>query len=305
MKGSNQWKSKIKLLSPLWHFFYLLFVKPCDQETSRNRTRRILRLPVSPQDSPCPDLVQSEPCILNSTCFTHQYRVSGRIVCTAGCHWPHLPPLLRTGIFPVAMVDYVLCVCIVAWSTCQLGENAVCGEGFRLRLLDCIRSDGKVVESRMCEQVTNAKTLRIRMEARNASFHRYWAPVFHLPPWARMSFHFHDAPLSLTHTSFSLLPRRVERRITWSDIIHSRNTWNHAGLQPVLTSLLVFLQLGLVNKWTLSESCVVDCPISCILSDWTPWTECSRTCGSQGKQTEPKIQHLLSCWVVHEYIRMH
>lgn len=54
-----------------------------------------------------------------------------------------------------------------------------------------------------------------------------------------------------------------------------------------LTTLPFLRQLGLVNKWTLTESCVVDCPISCILSDWTPWTECSRTCGSQGKETEP------------------
>lgn len=51
----------------------------------------------------------------------------------------------------------VLRVCVPDWSTCQLSENAVCGEGFRLRLLDCVRSDGKVVESRKCEQVTGAK----------------------------------------------------------------------------------------------------------------------------------------------------
>lgn len=40
------------------------------------------------------------------------------------------------------------------WSTCQLSENAICGQGSRLRLLDCIRSDGKIVQLQKCEQVT-------------------------------------------------------------------------------------------------------------------------------------------------------
>lgn len=44
-----------------------------------------------------------------------------------------------------------------------------------------------------------------------------------------------------------------------------------------------FLQFGFINKLQLSESCVVDCPVSCILSDWSPWADCSHTCGTRGK----------------------
>ncbi|XP_074550525.1 thrombospondin type-1 domain-containing protein 7B [Halichoeres trimaculatus] len=126
----------------------------CDQGTERYRNRHILRLPAS-DNSSCPEQVQSEPCVLNSTCFTYQYRVSD-------------------------------------WTTCHLDENAICGWGSRSHLLDCIRSDGKLVELHKCKQ------------------------------------------------------------------------------------------FGLINKWRLSESCMVDCPVSCILSDWSPWAECSHSCGSQG-----------------------
>uniref|UniRef100_A0A3B5A609 Thrombospondin type 1 domain containing 7B n=1 Tax=Stegastes partitus TaxID=144197 RepID=A0A3B5A609_9TELE len=129
----------------------------CDQGTARNRSRQILRLPAADKAA-CPELVQSEPCVLNSTCFSYEYRVS--------------------------------------WSTCQLSENAICGQGTRLRLLDCVRSDGKMMEVQKCEE------------------------------------------------------------------------------------------LGLINKWRLSEACVVDCPVSCVLSDWSPWAECSRTCGSQQEAHE-------------------
>lgn len=67
---------------------YMIFVdavivlQQCDQGTARNRSRHILRLPAS-ENSACPELVQSEPCVLNSTCFTYQYGVSGRTICTA------------------------------------------------------------------------------------------------------------------------------------------------------------------------------------------------------------------------------
>lgn len=102
----------------------LLLVQPCDHQTSRNRTRRVLRLPASPQDSPCPDLVQSEPCILNSTCFTHYYSVSGRVVCTAGYHWP--PRALTLT------VDYVQCGMCLYFRLEHLPAEWECGVWGRL-----------------------------------------------------------------------------------------------------------------------------------------------------------------------------
>lgn len=41
----------------------------------------------------------------------------------------------------------------VDWSTCQLSERAVCGSGIKTRMLDCVRSDGKSVDLRFCEEV--------------------------------------------------------------------------------------------------------------------------------------------------------
>uniref|UniRef100_A0AAY4ECW1 Thrombospondin type-1 domain-containing protein 7A n=1 Tax=Denticeps clupeoides TaxID=299321 RepID=A0AAY4ECW1_9TELE len=127
---------------------------PCDPSAARKRRRHVLRLPASGET--CPDDEQTEPCVLNSTCFSYQYNVSD-------------------------------------WSTCQLSENALCGQGTRTRFLDCIRSDGKVVDSGLCEE------------------------------------------------------------------------------------------LDLEKQWRLTMSCAVDCPINCIVSAWTPWTECSQTCGNQGQ----------------------
>uniref|UniRef100_A0A6Q2XA47 Thrombospondin type-1 domain-containing protein 7A n=1 Tax=Esox lucius TaxID=8010 RepID=A0A6Q2XA47_ESOLU len=126
----------------------------CDPTESRRRRRHVLRLP-SPEGT-CPEDIQTEACVLNSTCFIYHYNVSD-------------------------------------WSSCQLSEMAVCGPGTRSRLLDCVRSDGKVVELSVCEQ------------------------------------------------------------------------------------------FGQVNTWRLSEGCDVECPVNCVLSDWSTWSECSHTCGHQGQ----------------------
>lgn len=40
------------------------------------------------------------------------------------------------------------------WSTCQLSERAVCGNGIKTRMLDCVRSDGKSVDLKFCKEVS-------------------------------------------------------------------------------------------------------------------------------------------------------
>ncbi|XP_053568516.1 LOW QUALITY PROTEIN: thrombospondin type-1 domain-containing protein 7B [Bombina bombina] len=96
----------------------------CDPSSRRMRRRFPLR--VSSNGYVCPDDSQEELCILNHNCFHYQYNVT-------------------------------------EWSTCQLSEKALCGEGIKTRLLVCIRSDGKPVEIFFCEQMELKKPTKMRI----------------------------------------------------------------------------------------------------------------------------------------------
>ncbi|XP_025235320.1 thrombospondin type-1 domain-containing protein 7A [Theropithecus gelada] len=130
-------------------------VLPCNQSSFRQRSADPIRQPADEGRS-CPNAVEKEPCNLNKNCYHYDYNVTD-------------------------------------WSTCQLSEKAVCGNGIKTRMLDCVRSDGKSVDLKYCEE------------------------------------------------------------------------------------------LGLEKNWQMNTSCMVECPVNCQLSDWSPWSECSQTCGLTGK----------------------
>ncbi|AWP15681.1 putative thrombospondin type-1 domain-containing protein 7A-like [Scophthalmus maximus] len=91
---------------------------PCTRTNSRIRVAYTLRTPSVGRQ--CPDTTDKEPCGLNLNCFNYFYNITD-------------------------------------WSTCQLSPNAVCGSGIKTRMLDCVRSDGKSVDLKFCDELNLEK----------------------------------------------------------------------------------------------------------------------------------------------------
>ncbi|XP_063067955.1 thrombospondin type-1 domain-containing protein 7B-like [Engraulis encrasicolus] len=99
---------------------------PCQLGVHRRRDRQVLRYPQAAGHA-CPELNQTDVCLLNSTCFNYSYSYSG-------------------------------------WSSCQLNEKAVCGRGIKTRLHRCLRSDGRQVEISMCAEEGPSEELAMPCE---------------------------------------------------------------------------------------------------------------------------------------------
>ncbi|MGH0148912.1 UNVERIFIED_CONTAM: hypothetical protein FKN15_013938 [Acipenser sinensis] len=87
---------------------------PCSGTSTRERSAYPIRHPGEGRD--CPSFTETEACSLNKNCYHYTYNVTD-------------------------------------WSTCQLSEKAVCGNGIKTRMLDCVRSDGKSVDLEYCKEL--------------------------------------------------------------------------------------------------------------------------------------------------------
>nr|XP_054113645.1 thrombospondin type-1 domain-containing protein 7B isoform X2 [Callithrix jacchus] len=244
----------------------------CDPHTMQRRTRHLLRSSLSSRT--CAEDSQVQPCLLNENCFQFQYNVT-------------------------------------EWSTCQLSENAPCGQGVRTRLLSCVRSDGKPVSMDQCEQHNLEKPQRMSIPCLvecvvNCQLSGWTA-------WTECSQTCgHGGRMS--RTRFIIMPTQGEGRpcpteltqqktcpvtpcYSWvlgnwsackleggdcgegvqvrslSCMVHNGSTSHAAGhVEDALCGEMPF------QDSILKQLCSVPCPGDCHLTEWSEWSACELTC---------------------------
>ncbi|XP_063789788.1 thrombospondin type-1 domain-containing protein 7B isoform X1 [Pseudophryne corroboree] len=245
--------------------------KLCDSVSLRSRTRFPLRFPASIK--PCPKDSETEPCVLNSNCFHYQYNVT-------------------------------------EWSTCQLSEKAICGEGIKTRLLDCTRSDGKSVQMSYCEQLGLKKpekmSLRCLVECTfdcHISDWSAWSPCPQTSGFAGQERSRHiimqaegdgrPCPTLLNqYRSCPVYPHYAWSFGEWS-MCKVENGQCGEGLKSRnLTCAVHDITISGTKQQVdpkfcgqlpseenpLSMNCYVPCPGDCHLTEWSHWSSCEVTC---------------------------
>uniref|UniRef100_A0AAR2LAI8 Thrombospondin type-1 domain-containing protein 7A n=1 Tax=Pygocentrus nattereri TaxID=42514 RepID=A0AAR2LAI8_PYGNA len=212
--------------------------------------------------------------------------------------------------------DFLTVLCFRGLYTCQLSERAVCGSGIKTRMLDCVRSDGKSVDLKFCEELNLERKWQM-----NASCVVECPINCQLSDWSSWS--------ECTHTcgpAGKLWRRRTVIQASQGDgrpcpsqleqwkpcPVKPCYSWRYSAWSPCkaegarcgeglrFRNVSCFVSDGsgkeegnLVDEElcgdleqtvegdkqiTLEESCTVPCPGECYLTDWTLWSPCQLNC---------------------------
>ncbi|XP_061597146.1 thrombospondin type-1 domain-containing protein 7A [Cololabis saira] len=254
---------------------------PCPLPCSENRTRERVAYPLRKpgEDKTCPPTAETEPCKLNRNCFHYSYNITD-------------------------------------WSTCQLSENAVCGNGIKTRLLDCVRSDGKSVDVSFCQELGLERKWQMNTSCVvecpvncQLSDWSAWSECTHTcglagKLWQRRTVT--QAPQGDGRPCSSLMeqwkPCLVKPCYSWkySPWSECKSEGARCGEGVRFRNLSCFVSDGSDQKDSslvddelcgdlepsvdsdaqivLQEPCTVPCPGQCYLTDWTVWSPCQFSC---------------------------
>uniref|UniRef100_A0A8B9KDM6 Thrombospondin type-1 domain-containing protein 7A n=1 Tax=Astyanax mexicanus TaxID=7994 RepID=A0A8B9KDM6_ASTMX len=250
---------------------------PCNANNTREKKASPIRQPG--ESKQCPPTTEKEPCTLNTNCFHYSYNITD-------------------------------------WSTCQLSERAVCGSGIKTRMLDCVRSDGKSVDLKFCDELNLERKWQM-----NASCVVECPINCQLSDWSSWSECTHTCGLSgklwrrrtviqASQGDGRPCPAQLEQ---WKPCpVKPCYSWRYSAWSPCkaegarcgeglrFRNVSCFVSDGsgkqegsLVDEElcgdleqtvdgdkqiTLEEPCTVPCPGECYLTDWTVWSPCQLNC---------------------------
>ncbi|XP_051729251.1 LOW QUALITY PROTEIN: thrombospondin type-1 domain-containing protein 7A [Ctenopharyngodon idella] len=250
---------------------------PCNVNSTRQRTASPIRQPG--EGKLCPSTTEKETCTLNTNCFHYSYNITD-------------------------------------WSTCQLSERAVCGVGFKTRMLDCVRSDGKSVDLKFCMELGLEKKWQM-----NASCVVECPVNCQLSDWSSWSECSHTCGLAgkLWRSRTVIQASQGDGRPCSSQLeqwkpcpVKPCYSWRYSAWSPCKSegarcgeglrfrNVSCFVSDGsgkdpgsMVDEEMcgdleqtvdgdkqiiLQESCTVPCPGECYLTDWTRWSPCQLSC---------------------------
>ncbi|KAG5271570.1 hypothetical protein AALO_G00181530 [Alosa alosa] len=262
---------------------------PCDGRMDRIRTAYAIRQPGGGKE--CPDSLETEVCLLNKNCYHYTYNVTD-------------------------------------WSTCQLSPSAVCGVGLKTRMLDCVRSDGKSVDLKICEELGLERRWQMNMSC------TVECPInCQLSDWSAWSECSHNCGLEgrmwrkrtvmrASQGDGRPCPAQMEQ---WKPCPvrpcyrWQYSAWSECRVEEVVCGeglrfrnlscvvsdgspqgegsvaeeeLCVELEVAVEGdkRIVLEEPCTLPCPGDCYLMEWSDWSPCQSVC-VKGQQLDfPALQ---------------